>query len=66
MLPMMWNQPPCRNIDVSSVYQGAEPPVRTHAPARTRCPGGIRSNSSAGMTPSPQIDAVSRGSLPSP
>ena len=68
MFPIRCIQPPCRNIEVSTVCQ-EPPPSRTQAvsgPIGKLVPGGAVPRTSAGISPSRQTEDDSAGSLPSP
>ena len=68
MLPIRCIQPPCMNIEVSTVYQ-PPPPSRTQAlsgPRGKLVPGATVPSTSPGMNPSRHTDADNAGSLPKP
>ena len=58
MLPMRWNQPPWRNIEVSGVYQCRSTRARRlgSEPSGTSVPAGTRPRNSPGISPSSQTD----------
>src|SRR5687768_12049647 len=68
MFPIRCIQPPCRNIDVSTVCQ--EPPPASVQLALgligKLVPGGTVCSTSPGIRPSRQTEDESAGSLPSP
>jgi hypothetical protein len=67
MLPTMWNQLPCMNIDDSGVSQFGRPSTQaTPSPSDTRVPGATLPRSSPGISPSEQTELASSGSLPRP
>jgi hypothetical protein len=63
----MWNQPPCMNIDVSSVYQPGLPTTHsTPGPSGTATFGATLPSSPPGIAPSSHTERASVGSAPSP
>jgi len=68
MLPMRCSQPPCMNIEVTSVHQLAWA-VRTHcspSPRGTAVPGGTVCSTSPGISPSWQTERASGSAAPAP
>ncbi len=68
MLPMMWNQLPCMNIEVTTVCQvEVSPTTQTVAgPISNPVPAGIVCSNSPGTRPSRQTEPESSGSVPAP
>src|SRR5690348_17355519 len=68
MLSSRWNQPPCVNIDVSTVqYFGAAPTMQTIPGAsETPLPGGTLCTISPGIRPSWQTERASGPAAPAP
>ena len=68
MFPMMWNQPPCMNIEVKGLNQfGGDSITQPRVwLSGTTVPGGTRRSSSPGLAPYSQTEVESDGSLPRP
>src|SRR3990172_5488708 len=68
MLPRMWNQPPCMNIEVSGVQIALEP-ESTHwawSPSGTTVPSGTWPRRSPGISPKAQSELTRPAVVPRP
>jgi len=68
MLPIRCSQPPCMNIEVTTVHQFASA-VRTQrrpSPSGTAVPGGTVCSTSPGISPSWQTERAKGSGAPAP